>query len=120
MSTRAFGAQLRRWRMASGLTQAELAEMFDLGQQAISKWESYGIEYDVKKFHRFDQVFKLPAGTAREAWVSSSESGGESSEPLEELRAAFEELRRRVDALEKAKPKRSQGQSAPAGRRRRA
>ena len=47
------GAALRRWRHDHGLNQAELGELIDLGQRAVSYWERGEVPID------FDRIEAL-------------------------------------------------------------
>ena len=113
MPGREFGSQLRRWRMAAGIKQVELSDQMHVGQQTVSKWESFGIEFDPEKFRAFDRIFKLAAGTAQKAWIAANETSV-SETGLARVEAQMEQLRRELAKVrEELKPKPAQGRSRP-------
>lgn len=99
MSTRnvAFGRQIKEWRAERSLTQTQAGERMGVGQTTVAQWESRGIEWDPAKLSRIDDAFGLPPGTAKDAYVNSSDEDRQVSDLHDQVQAD----RRRIEELEK-------------------
>lgn len=69
-----FGQQIKRWRIAAGLTQSVLAEALGVKQQTVADWEDDDHRPRIGKLDLLADALKIDHQVMRDAFFDSAEA----------------------------------------------
>jgi transcriptional regulator with XRE-family HTH domain len=104
LRTPTFGKQIRDWRKAGDMSQAQLAEVMGVNQKTVSQWEERGIAYERTKLDQLDRALGQAEGTSARRFDELSQEAKDDPQALrnsvDDLNSAVAQLRRLVDELQ--------------------
>ena len=83
-----FGARIRKLRIASGLSQQEVADLLGIGQPSYADWERRNISLPAEQFVKLADIFGVPV----EELFKTNESEPTRTGPAGRAKKAFQEV----------------------------